>query len=430
MIKKYKIKQIKKAWHTALLCIFLTICPFYGMAKKNNVLLKSADKKPGTVFNPTLFMQFKDNNPSLPWLYDQEIIRKRNRIMGSHRMMVESWWKTNLESFYLTDRSTNQMVIRPKLNTKFLTHFYTHLHAVMELELVTGSGTIQEIFQRVGEINGVRHREIFLLWSATNRIAIKLGAINQKFLNAPLLMANNPFLSIVEKMNILSNNHHDIAINLQQSIPNTFSDSNSIYTQRITNTPFFATHSLIWNYHPKSFYTIKTYSTFFQFHSLPNNIAAASMVYGNTPQEGDLSEFKYGYMGGYFSVEPVLRLFPNMEVRLKLHYIHNMKVTEKFKNQGAIYGIHIPFDLTENIRLTPGFEYFVNHSDSSVAYYNSEKYGHNDRKGAAIELKLNLYDRNIELGMRYMNTDSLMEQALIQEQDYFSFFFRTNYAKI
>ncbi len=375
-------------------------------------------------------MQFKDNNPSLPWLYDQEIIKRRHKITGSHRMVLENWWKTDLESFYLTDRSTNQIIIRPKVNTKFLTRFYPYLYAVVEFELLTGSGSIQEIFQRVGEINGIRHREIFFLWSATDWLAIKIGAINQKFLNAPLLMANNPFLSIVESMNVFTDNKSDIALKFQQSIPNTFSDSNSIYTQGITKIPFFATHSLTWNYHPKSFYTIKTYGTFFHFHSLPNNIANASIVYGNTPTEGDVSEFKYNYAGYYIAIEPSFRLFPNMEIRLKVHYIHNTKVTEEDLGLGGLYGIEVPFDLTENIRMTPSFEYFVNQPDSSVAYYNSERYGHNDRKGAAIQVTLNLYDRNIEIGLRYMNTNSLREQALIQEQDYFLFFFRTNYAKI
>lgn len=403
----------------------------------SKVIKKTSSKKltkdvssSGTTFTPTLFLQFKGNNPSLPWLYDQEILKRRHQITGSHRMVLESWWKTNLESFYLTDRTTNQITIRPKVNTKFLTRFYPYLYAVVEFQLLTGSGSIQEIFQRVGEINGVRHREIFFLWSATDWLAIKTGAINQKFLNAPLLMANNPFLSIVESMSFVTNNYNDIDLKFQQSIPNTLSDSNSIYTQGITKIPFFITHSLTWDYHPKSFYTVKTYGTFFYFHSLPNNIAEISTAYGNTPIEGDLSEFKYNYTGYYIAIEPVFHLFPNMEVQLKAHYIRNIKVTEENLSAGGLYGIQVPFDLTENIRLTPSFEYFINQPDSSVAYYNSERYGHNNRKGAAIQVTLNLYDRNIEIGLRYMNASSLREQAVIQEQDYFLFFFRTNYAKI
>ena len=444
-----ELKKTNKQTYLATMIFFCSIFsfalaqPVHSFAKNKKYITHSkiktqASKKPtkntkqsGTIFTPTLFLQFKGNNPSLPWLYDQEMIKRRYQIMGSHRMKLESWWKTALQSFYLTDRTTNQITIRPKVNTKFLTHFYPNLYALVEFELLTGSGSIQEIFQRVGEINGIRHREIFILWSTSDWLALKAGAINQKFLNAPLLMANNPFLSMVESMNGVINNYNDIDVKLQQSIPNTLSDSNSIYTQGITKTPFFATHSLIWDYHPKSFYSIKTYGTFFHFHSLPNNIANASVTYyGNTPAEGDLSEFKYDYTGYYIAIEPVLRLFPNMAVRLKAHYIRNIKVIEENLGEGVLYGIQVPFDLTENIRITPSFEYFVNQPDSSVAYYNSERYGHNDRKGAAIEVTLNIYNRNIEIGMRYMNTNSLRTQAVIQEQDYFLFFFRTNYAKI
>ena len=382
------------------------------------------------IFESTLFTNFEKQSPSFMWLYDQELYKKRTQIAGAYHMVLESWWKMHLESFYRTDRAANQIVIRPMVNAKFLTRFYPSLFARVEFELMTGSGSVQEIFKRVGEINGIRHREIFFLWTASRWLALQFGAINQKFLNAPLLMASNPFLSVVQNINMDSGENYDLLLKFQQAVPNTFSDSNSIYTQGISKTPLFATGSLIWNYHPKSFYTIKTYNTFFHFHHLPNDIANASSAYGNTPAAGDVAIFKYDYTGFYLSVEPLVQLLPNTGVQLKAHYIHNLMVKEQNLNKGLLYGIQIPIDLTENTRITPGFEYFTNQPDSSVAYYNSEWYGHNNRTGYAVEVTVNLYDHNIEIGMRYMNTHSLREQAVIQEQDYFLLFFRTNYAKI
>ncbi len=382
------------------------------------------------IFESNLFSDFEKKDPFFTWLYNQGLHKKRKRIAKSHKLVLERWWKMNLESFYLTDRSTNQIIIRPAVNTKFLTKLYPTLFARVEFQLLTGSGSVQEIFKRVGEFNGIRHREIFFLWTPADWLGIQFGAINQRFLNAPFLMANNPFLSIVENINMGSNKNYNLFLNFQQAIPNTFSDSNSIYTQGISKTPLFLTGSLIWGYHPNSFYTVKTYSTLFHFHHLPNDIANASVTYGNTPAAGDITTFRYQYTGMYFAVEPSLQLLPNMGVLLKAHYIHNLKVKEKGFNKGLLYGIEVPFDFTENVRITPGFEYFTNQPDSSVAFYNSEWYGHNNRNGFAVSFTMHLYDRNIEIGARYMNTHSIREQAIIQEQDYFLIFFRTNYAKI
>ncbi len=392
---------------------------------KQNYIMQNNVK----IFESTLFKDLQNRHPSLIWLYESQIPERRNQIAAIHRMVLEKWWMMELESFYLADRSTNQIIIRPKINTVLLARLYPFLFARVEFELLTGSGSVQEIFKRVGEFNGVRHREIFFLWTASQKMAIQFGAINQKFLNAPLLMANNPFLSLIESINLIDNETSDMSLKIQQSIPNTFSASNPTHTQKL-KTPLFTTFSYFHNYHPQSFYKIKTSTTLFHFHSLPTDIAGASILYGNTPAKGDIAEFKYHYAGFYTAWEPSIRLFPTMELRFKMHYIQNLRVSEKNHNKGLLYGLQLLYDFTQNIRITPGLEYFINQPDSAVAYYNSEGYGHNDRKGFAGTITVNLYDRNIEFGLRYMNTQSVRTAALINNQDSFSIFFRMNYEKI
>ena len=110
-------------------------------------------------------------------------------------------------------------------------------------------------------------------------------------------------------------------------------------------------------------------------------------------------------------------MFPNLGVKLKVHYIKNIrKEVPNDLSQGVLYGLEVPFDITEKFRITPIVEYFVNQPDAAVAYYNSSRYGNSDRKGFVGELILNIYDRNMEVGFRYLYSNSVREYGIKGQQ--------------
>lgn len=399
---------------------------------------ESANPQIIEIFNATLFDKpFFDTNtkrskssPPLMWLHDPEIKEKRSQITGSEQNIFESWWKIDLSGFLLRDNLDYSSVIRTKINSKIITQFTDSFFATAEFELFTSSGSIQKIYERIGESNGISQREILLLWKATNWLNVQFGAINQSFLQSPLLLANIPFPSIVENIELFKGEEHSLSLNVQQAIPTTFSDKHSIYTQSLAKMPFLFTTSVFWDYDPKSYYKITLNSTFFHYNPLPSDIALASKFYGNTVTHQP-SVFKYRYTGLYIGLEPSFQIFPNLGIKLKAHYIRNIRETAENYNQGLLYSLQIPFDITENIRLTPVFEYFRNQPDSSVAYYNSERYGHSNRTGFVGELILNFYNRNIEVGFRHLRSNAVTEiGSLKKEQTYYLLYLRTNYAKI
>ena len=399
---------------------------------------ESANPQIIEIFNSTLFDKnsFDTNTKrkvrpsSLLWLHDPEIQEKRDKILGSQQNNFESWWKINLEGFLLSDRLDYTQVIRTKINTKIITQFMDSFFAKAEFELFTSSGSVQKIYQRLGETNGISQREILLLWKATNWLTFQFGAINQGFLQSPLLLGNIPFPSVVENIELFKGEQHSLSLSLQEAIPTTFSDKHSIYTQSLSKIPLLLTGSFFWNYDSKSFYKVVLNSTLFHYNPLPSDIALASKFYGNTVLY-EPSIFKYRYTGFYIGLEPSFQIFPNLGVKIKAHYIHNIAKTAKNYNQGELYSLQIPFDVTENIRITPVFEYFRNQPDSSVAYYNSERYGHSNRTGFVGEVILNFYNRNIEMGFRHLRSSAVREKGSLKtEQFYYLFFLRTNYAKI
>ena len=402
---------------------------------------KESTHRPAIIesFNSTLFKGRRDKStsqkkekPALKWLFKRDIKEKREQIKGSRKSAFESYWKIDLDSFIWEADTGQKWVLRTRLNAKVLTEFTKEFFAKAEFELLTGTGTVQEIYQRTGEINGISQREVLFLWRATNWLTVEFGAINQSFLQSPLLLSDIPFPSIIGSIELYKEGKHDVSLSFQLATPNTFSTDNSISLQSIVDMPLLFTKSLFWYYDSKSFYNINFNASFFAYSSLPSDVAVSSLQRGNTVETGEPVFFKYQYDGFYLGVEPTFKVLPRLGLKLKAHYIINVnkEAREKNLNQGELWSVQIPFDITESVRVTPTLEYFNNQPDSAIAYYNSERYGHSNRKGFVGELIFNFYDRNLSTGFRYHTSQAVREGGLRGEQYYFLIFLRTDYAKI
>ena len=381
-------------------------------------------------FNSTVFKADKTSPSSVIWLHDPTRQEKRSRI-HTESIPFEFWWKNKSEAFLTLDKANKTGVLRNKAGAKILSRLFNNFYGHAEFELRTSSGSIQKIYQEAGESNNmISQKEFSLLWQANEKFTLKGGAVNQSFLNAPLLMSDIAFPSLVASFTAHKNKTNSLSFHAQPALLNTFSESNLISTQDDAGLPLFFTLSASASrVHPK--YTINIHFTGFLFYGLTNDILRESLPYGNTPAK-DYYTFHYKYRGFHAGIEPSFQLFTNLGLKLKLHYLNNMNSTTKNTpvNQGILGGITIPIDITANMRAAFSLEGFINQPDSSVGYYSSERYGRNDRKGWAVEGIMNLYNRNMDLGFRYLRTHPIREMSLRGTQDYYLFFVRANYAKI
>ncbi len=384
------------------------------------------------IFDSSLFDTPPTYLKPLPnWLHDSDLIEKRSQIIGSQSGTFEGWWKMAIDGFSFQSQSTDgEQMIRAKLNAKILTQLTNSLFARAEFELLTGSGSIQKIYKKLEAFDKIYHKEIAFLWTASDWLTMHFGAINQRFLGAPLLMADIPFPSLLEEIHLSAPDKHELHLNFQQAITNTFSDDNSYNTQKLTKTPLFLTHSIFWTYDPKTFYKVKMRGTFFHFSNLTRDIAINAMLYGNTIS-GSPGDFKHKYYGAYLALEPSFQIFSNLGLQLKIHHIDNWNIpNEDNFSQGELYSLSVPFDVTENLRITTTLEYFVNQSDSSVGYYSSETYGHNNRQGYLGNITFDLYNKNMAIGLGVLRSYPVRKDSISKNQTYFLLFLRTNYAKI
>ena len=271
----------KNIWIKAQKVLFFLTCLFvashsYSLSKNNNkhsneiqtsetqvesvslrerISEQKANPQIIEIFNSTLFntKSTEKKDTSFMWLHDTELQEKRSEIIGSKTSIFEAWWKIDLDAFLLEDRLNYTEVVRTKVNSKIITQITNFFFIQAEFELLTGSGSIQRIYQRVGETNGISQREILLLWKATDWLTIQGGAVNQGFLESPLLLGDIAFPSIVENIELFKGEQHILSLSFQQAIPTSFSDAHSIYTQDLTKTPLLITKSFFLEIQPRKF---------------------------------------------------------------------------------------------------------------------------------------------------------------------------------
>ena len=150
----------------------------------------------------------------------------------------------NLDGFLLDDDQVSIQMVQTRINTKILTQFTPFFFASAEFELFAGSGSIQSVYQRLGEgLNGIIQREVFLLLKPTDWLSVQVGIINQRFLQAPLLLGDIPFPSAVENISLYKGEGHNLSLSFQEALPTVFSDDHSISAQELAKAPLFITGS-------------------------------------------------------------------------------------------------------------------------------------------------------------------------------------------
>ena len=369
------------------------------------------------VFTSTLFTNDskKDNNTNsaLIWLHDSDFLKNRDKIINTRPPKFEFWWKYRLASSHIDSSDAPQSIAFLDLDAKVLSQWSSILYGQAELELKIAAGSKSEN----GDKASITGKEIALLWKTSPWLTLKTGIISQTFLKAPLLIeedSSKPFVGIVGNIHLFKKDRHAVSMNIQGAVPeNSVQDEDYLRHFFELETPLFFTQSTLWHYDPKSYYKIDSHLTGFCFFKLNNStIPENSLGFGNTPTE-DYTSFEYDYCGLYAGIEPSFKIFTNLKLNLKFHYINNMgvfftnlkmKKSEKPKDlhQGSLISISTPLDMTENLRITPKIEYFVIQPDATIGYYGTENYGYTNRYGFLGEIITNIYTINMEIGLRFI----------------------------
>ena len=344
---------------------------------------------------------------------------------------VDSFWKTDVEGFFLSNRESRERLMKVKLYGKFDLEFNSYIFARFEPYLVVKEGEIQSRRLTRSE-SAIQMNQGFFDIRPEEGFSVQIGAINQEYLSSPLLLNNYSFLSALFSYSYIKENY-EIQTVIQQSMPsviNSFKRNNEI-----ADVPYFTSLFTYGEWIPSDYYSFKGHVTGFYFTKLPSFIAHESKSYGNTVIGSGQSstEFAYSYYGVNFDISSQLKIIPEMYISFGYNGLRNFDAPFDKSWGERVYSV-LDMSFWKFVKLYSRLEYFYNNSDSAPAYFNSAIYGHNNRKGFLMELKAFVPKGNFEIGVRYVLSDPIQKHiinsSIGKRQHSFMVFIGSRYSSI
>lgn len=272
--------------------------------------------------------------------------------------------------------------------------FYLRALAILE----TGSNDVNGTVAEFEPNESIQLQEGGMRYIPSRWLTLDLGAINQQKYHSPLLLDAIPFAGISQRLNF-----GYFYINLQQSVPN-----NNNLRRRIgsvdTGTPTFLmeTFGFYWGKKHK----LKGEISHFSYKNLSNGVADNSRTMGNSVSgSGNGTEFLYDFDGLNITLDSSFVL-SGVQLELGGNYLYNDKAPDG-RNEGALAYLGL-----RGNALGVQLESFRNESDTSVGFYNSRYYGHNNVSGAAAVLAYR--SQALEAMIRLVQTTPLEDNSIQQ----------------
>jgi len=321
---------------------------------------------------------------------------------------LDSHWKTHVEGSILKNIEGRERLMKIKLYGKFNLKFNSYLSGEFEPYLVIKEGEIQKRYIQ-SESSVIQMRQGFFQLKPLDGFSVQIGAINQEYLNSPLLVSDHTFLSALFGY-LHIKEKYEVQTVIQQSMPSVVNSFKRI--NEITNSPYLTSWFNYGELIPSDFYSFKGHITAFYFNNLPSFIAHQSKTYGNTVENLKSSaQFKYSYYGINVDFSPQVRISPNAYFSFGYNYLINFGAPVDLSWGERIYTT-LDMNLWQSVKLLSRLEYFFNNADSAPSYFNSEIYGHNDRYGFLGEVKAFFPKGNFELGFRYVLSNSIQRKDM------------------
>ena len=342
---------------------------------------------------------------------------------------LTAFWKSHFKIYTITDRSSEDTVLSTEVYTKINWNILDSFSIGIEGLVIGRNGFTQSIYDRPDRRNGFHFIEGLFKWRVLPYLEVKFGNVKQDFLEAPLLITDKTFPSVIGTVYLRNSDSFKLSMILQQAIP---SNATGVVKResQIIETPYFTTASLFLDQN-NSFFNLKNRLTVFYFSNLSSAIANQGKVYGNTIDfiQSD-SKFKYRFTGIYNGVNLQIPFSGQWYGEIGGDIIYNLKAPDTYNQGERVYG-SLYYDFYDLIEIKLSGEYFANQSDTSVSYYNSEIYGHNNRVGFGINMQGYFYSSGLIVKLSYIHNRPINpKRSAVGISNSFMFLVGTNYVSI
>ena len=341
--------------------------------------------------------------------------------------------KLKINPYVVKRGDKNDNVLDTRLYGQVYWKLSESLFIYHEALLLGRHGSIQSVYPREYKKPGYNPLEFFLEYDYSSHLEFKFGSLKQSFLSAPLLITDKTFPGFRETISFSLLEEVTSQLLFQQTIPHNIDDGTEYFSQ-LTYTPFFFTGSLFLETKPlpKLFNSIiEDKLTAFYFTPLPPAVAKIGEIEGNSiAGYGSAVELNFQFVGIHNNIHWQFPIKDSWVIELGWDYLHNFGAPSAYNKGGRFYA-SVYYDLFGLMELKATGELFGNQSDSSVAFYNDWKYGHNNRQGVGVEFQGHFYQSGLTIGARYMQTRPIeMGRTSLGEGHYISIYIETGYLTI
>ena len=356
---------------------------------------------------------------------------------------IETFWKTGFEMKFFSERPIKSAILEPEADGKITTSAVLKTETAGKLKwqivdfisfygqaLIIGRNGFEQSIHGEERRSGLHILEQYFDLKLPYLI-FRFGAIKQDFLQAPLLITDKTFPSLIQEFSFDWQNKAKLTVFLQEAIMSNAGEITKRESQIIKGFPPFLTSSFFFDFDDFMEVDIKEKLTFFYMANLSPAIANRSRIYGNRirGQRSD-SQFEYKFLGFYNSLNVKKTLSDKWILEVGGDMIYNFLAPDAY-NQGERLYSSLYHNYKDFIELKLTGEYFANQSDTSVAYFNSELYGHNNRVGGRFSLQSHFYSSGLTLGLSYIGSLPINGKGSpIGFSSAFAFFLRSNYVSI
>lgn len=343
---------------------------------------------------------------------------------------TQTFWNSELSGTSFRDEVTQSESVRFSAGLKASHQLAPQIITQVEGKLDMTSANVQSVFDDYRPRNGLVLNQGVVIWVPVKWFDFKAGAINQGYLNSPLLLSERAFPATLQQFYFNNDsNTRGLRLVFQQAIPT--SETLGTRTTEKEPTPYLftqtvAAHQSLWD----QFHILGS-MTYFDFSRLPSEIARESRLYGNSvkPSGPFTAEFDYGFSGIASQIQVRHRFHRSWQWRVGYSYLENSAAPADI-NKGQIVSLWLNNYNLNDVVLIGRVDYFINQSDSSPAAYNSGFYGHNNREGMAYELRSDFQNYGFFIRARYVHNRAIDEVPFQHPQNYFLVSFGTNYVEI
>ena len=353
---------------------------------------------------------------------------------------LEAEWKiaSGLNMFFETGKSVvreSRLPFEMGVHGRFKWEFSDFLSIHAEGLVLARRGFQQSFLEREDLKDGVNFSNFYYkiktpLKLFASPLIFQFGIINQEFLKAPFLLTDTSFTGLLAKSVFSFNENSRLSFFLQGAIPYNAEHLFVRPDQLNKAWPFFLSSSGFLDWDDLWGFKIGESLTFFYMDNLTPEIADKSQTYGNTVDSFDASSrFEYGFAGLYNSFSLSRKFLNRWIVGIKWDHISNF-LAPKDSNMGDKIQASLYHDYRDFMELGLAVEYFRNESDSSVAYFSSENYGHNNRRGIRLKLQSHLYSSGLTFQAIYTYMNPIQKKTWMGRINSFSLILKSNYASI